>query len=142
MVKSIKAVIPPHVRLMVSGRSCIHRFPFSFYPTALAELCIIIMTGGVEPENVKAYLEAGATGFALGSTLYEPGLSDEELRRRLETFMKEYRDFQASSSSQKSLDGGHKKDQRQEEEGPLPGQILINPDSGFLGDPLSSPIYG
>lgn len=35
---------------------------------------------------MPAYLRAGAIGFALGSTLYQPGLEAEELRRRARLF--------------------------------------------------------
>ena len=125
MVKSIKAVIPKHIKLMVSGM-------FLSYHTAPYIISIIGLirarpatsyTGGVQPENVAAYLNAGATGFALGSTLYQPGLSQEELRDRIESFMMVYRQVRREKG-----EGG----------GPMPGEPLINPDSGFLGDPFAA----
>jgi hypothetical protein len=42
--------------------------------------------GGIQPEDMPAYIRAGALGFALGSTLYQPGLEPEELRRRARLF--------------------------------------------------------
>jgi uncharacterized membrane protein SpoIIM required for sporulation len=35
---------------------------------------------------MPAYIRAGAIGFALGSTLYQPGLEPEELARRARLF--------------------------------------------------------
>ena len=34
-----------------------------------------IMVGGISPHNMQPWLEAGATGFGLGSGLYKPGQS-------------------------------------------------------------------
>lgn len=39
----------------------------------------LIAVGGVSPANMKAYLEAGADGFGLGSGLYAPGRSLDEV---------------------------------------------------------------
>lgn len=41
----------------------------------------------MQPEDLPAYLRAGAIGFALGSTLYQPGLDSGELRRRARLFV-------------------------------------------------------
>lgn len=37
----------------------------------------LLVVGGVKPDNMRAYLDAGATGFGLGSGLYKPGQSPE-----------------------------------------------------------------
>ena len=52
VVKSIRAVIPKNVRLLV--------------------------VGGVTPESVRDWLDAGADGFGLGGGLYKPGQSPGE----------------------------------------------------------------
>lgn len=39
----------------------------------------IIVVGGVTPANMKPYLDAGADGFGLGSGLYAPGRSPDEV---------------------------------------------------------------
>ncbi len=39
----------------------------------------IIVVGGVTPANMKPYLDAGADGFGLGSGLYAPGRSLDEV---------------------------------------------------------------
>lgn len=42
----------------------------------------LIPVGGVDADNIGAWLRAGATGFGIGSSLYTPGVSIDELRRR------------------------------------------------------------
>ena len=39
----------------------------------------IVVVGGVTPANMKPYLDAGADGFGLGSGLYAPGRSLDEV---------------------------------------------------------------
>ena len=38
----------------------------------------ILVVGGVSPDNMRPWLETGATGFGLGSGLYKPGQSAAE----------------------------------------------------------------
>jgi 2-dehydro-3-deoxyphosphogalactonate aldolase len=38
----------------------------------------IIVVGGIKPDNMRPWLDAGATGFGLGSGLYAPGRSAAE----------------------------------------------------------------
>src|SRR4051812_48590297 len=38
----------------------------------------IIVVGGVKPDNMRPWIDAGATGFGLGSGLYKPGQSPAE----------------------------------------------------------------
>ena len=38
----------------------------------------ILVVGGVKPDNMCPWLDAGATGFGLGGGLYQPGQSAEE----------------------------------------------------------------
>ena len=47
----------------------------------------LIVVGGVTPGNMTPYLEAGATGFGLGSGLYKPGQSPEEVRRQADAYV-------------------------------------------------------
>lgn len=41
--------------------------------------CAVYAVGGVGPEDFGTWLRAGATGFGLGSALYAPGISAEEV---------------------------------------------------------------
>lgn len=39
----------------------------------------LLVVGGVKPDNMAGYLDAGATGFGLGSNLYKPGMTATEV---------------------------------------------------------------
>jgi 2-dehydro-3-deoxyphosphogalactonate aldolase len=47
----------------------------------------ILIVGGVTPALVASYLAAGADGFGLGSSLYKPGQSAEEVARQARAFV-------------------------------------------------------
>jgi 2-dehydro-3-deoxyphosphogalactonate aldolase len=47
----------------------------------------LIVVGGIAPDNMQPWLEAGATGFGLGSGLYKPGQSAEETGRRAAAYV-------------------------------------------------------
>jgi 2-dehydro-3-deoxyphosphogalactonate aldolase len=42
----------------------------------------LLVVGGVTPESMRGYLDAGARGFGLGSGLYKPGMSAAEVGER------------------------------------------------------------
>ena|ERR1700722_11134921 len=46
----------------------------------------ILPVGGITPENLLPWLNAGAAGFGLGSALYTPGLSPAEVAHRARRF--------------------------------------------------------
>jgi 2-dehydro-3-deoxyphosphogalactonate aldolase len=47
----------------------------------------LIPVGGIAPENIPAYREAGADGFGIGSALFKPGMSVEEVARAAAKFV-------------------------------------------------------
>jgi 2-dehydro-3-deoxyphosphogalactonate aldolase len=47
----------------------------------------LLPVGGITPDNMGPYLQAGAAGFGLGSALYSPGLSADEVGRRAHAFI-------------------------------------------------------
>lgn len=47
----------------------------------------LIVVGGITPERIAAYRDAGADGFGLGSALYTPGLTAEEVAARARAFV-------------------------------------------------------
>ncbi|MDQ9171557.1 2-dehydro-3-deoxy-6-phosphogalactonate aldolase [Oxalobacteraceae bacterium R-40] len=61
VVKAMRSVLPSHIHVMP--------------------------VGGVNPNNMKAYFEAGATGFGIGSQLYQPGMEAEDVRKSAAAFM-------------------------------------------------------
>ena len=42
----------------------------------------LVPVGGVDATNIGAWLHAGATGFGIGSALFKPGITINELRQR------------------------------------------------------------
>lgn len=59
---------------------------------AEARMC---MVGGVSPDTMAEYVEAGANGFGLGSALFRPDLDMAEIARRAADFMREFRAIKA-----------------------------------------------
>jgi 2-dehydro-3-deoxyphosphogalactonate aldolase len=43
--------------------------------------------GGIQPQSMRAYLEAGVAGFGLGSALYRPGDSPAQVGMHAERFV-------------------------------------------------------
>ena len=63
-------------------------------PTVLkAQLAVIpkdvpvLVVGGVQPDNMQPWLEAGAVGFGLGGGLYKPGQSAEETLQKARAYV-------------------------------------------------------
>lgn len=48
---------------------------------------MLLPVGGITPENIPAYCEAGANGFGIGSALYAPGRSVAEVAERARVFV-------------------------------------------------------
>jgi 2-dehydro-3-deoxyphosphogalactonate aldolase len=47
----------------------------------------LLVVGGIQPDTMDAYLDAGASGFGLGGALYRPGLSSAEVADRARAFV-------------------------------------------------------
>ena len=47
----------------------------------------ILVVGGVSPENMRPWIEAGANGFGLGSGLYKPGQSAAETAAKARAYV-------------------------------------------------------
>ena len=71
---------------LACGATAIKLFPAeAASPTVLKAMravlpkeATIIMVGGITPESIRGWTEAGADGFGLGGGLYKPGQSPEE----------------------------------------------------------------
>ena len=46
----------------------------------------VLPVGGITPEKIGPYIQAGASGFGLGSALYKPGSSAKEVHENAEKF--------------------------------------------------------
>lgn len=66
VVKALRAVLPVDVRLLP--------------------------VGGIAPDNLRPYRQAGAAGFGLGSALYSPGLPAERLAANAGRFVRAWRE--------------------------------------------------
>jgi 2-dehydro-3-deoxyphosphogalactonate aldolase len=49
--------------------------------------------GSITPESIAPWLAAGATGFGIGSALYQPGLSVEDISRRAQAYAAAWADY-------------------------------------------------
>ena len=47
----------------------------------------VIVVGGITPDNMRPWLDAGATGFGLGSGLYKPGQSAAETAEKARAYV-------------------------------------------------------
>ncbi|MBN9061046.1 MAG: 2-dehydro-3-deoxy-6-phosphogalactonate aldolase [Rhizobiales bacterium] len=47
----------------------------------------LLIVGGVGVDTMQAYVDAGADGFGIGSALYKPGLSAQDVRARADAFI-------------------------------------------------------
>lgn len=47
----------------------------------------LLVVGGVKPDQMRPWIEAGATGFGLGSGVYKPGQSAEETAMRARAYV-------------------------------------------------------
>jgi 2-dehydro-3-deoxyphosphogalactonate aldolase len=80
---------------LAAGADALKLFPGELLPppavkawrAVLPKETLLIPTGGVTPANVGAYRSAGADGFGIGSALYIPGMSQEELTQRAAAFV-------------------------------------------------------
>jgi 2-dehydro-3-deoxyphosphogalactonate aldolase len=47
----------------------------------------VLVVGGVQPDTMRPWLDAGANGFGLGSGLYAPGRSPDEVHERAKAYV-------------------------------------------------------
>jgi 2-dehydro-3-deoxyphosphogalactonate aldolase len=47
---------------------------------------VTLPVGGITPEGMRPYIEAGAKGFGLGSALYKSGMSAADVAERARLF--------------------------------------------------------
>lgn len=58
----------------------------------------IMPVGGIQPDNMASWVTAGAHGFGIGSSLYKPGMSADEVARRGRTFVRAWAALATSDS--------------------------------------------
>jgi 2-dehydro-3-deoxyphosphogalactonate aldolase len=57
----------------------------------LPKSAALMPVGGITPDNMAAYRAAGASGFGLGSALYAPGRSAQEVTLQAQAFVKAFK---------------------------------------------------
>ena len=77
-----------------AGADAIKIFPAEAVPPAVVKAwravlpkdALVVPVGGIKPDTMKPYLNAGANGFGLGSALFTPTMSVEEISRNARDF--------------------------------------------------------
>lgn len=78
-----------------AGADALKLFPAEASPPAvlkamkavLPKSVAVLPVGGIVPESLKAYVEAGAGGFGLGSALYKPGATAADVAAKARAFV-------------------------------------------------------
>jgi 2-dehydro-3-deoxyphosphogalactonate aldolase len=84
---------------LAAGAHALKLFPAELVtPTVLKAMRAVLPTdvpllpvGGITPDNMGSYLNAGANGFGLGSALYKPGSSAQQVRVAAQRFVQALR---------------------------------------------------
>ena len=77
-----------------AGADALKLFPAEAMPphvvkawrAVLPKDALVVPVGGIKPETMKAYVDAGADGFGLGSALFTPQMPAEEVGRNARAF--------------------------------------------------------
>jgi 2-dehydro-3-deoxyphosphogalactonate aldolase len=59
--------------------------------------CRLLPVGGITPDNMQPYVDAGAAGFGLGSALYKPGLTAEQTAANARKFVAAWRSMRPAT---------------------------------------------
>lgn len=77
-----------------AGADAIKIFPAEAIPPAVVKAwravlpkdALVVPVGGIKPDTMKPYVDAGANGFGLGSALFTPAMAVEEIGRKARDF--------------------------------------------------------
>ncbi len=80
---------------LAAGADALKLFPAEMIPPAIVKALRAVLprdlrllpVGGVTPDTMRPYRDAGAAGFGLGSALYSPGLPVEHIAVRAKRFV-------------------------------------------------------
>ena len=72
---------------LAAGADALKIFPAELVTPAILKAIRVVLpkgtrllpVGGITPDNMQPYVDAGATGFGLGSALYKPGMTAEQV---------------------------------------------------------------
>lgn len=82
-----------------AGADALKMFPAEALPPAVVKAWRAVLrppikllpVGGITPENMAVYADAGASGFGLGSALFKPGMPLSEIADNAEAFVRRCR---------------------------------------------------
>jgi 2-dehydro-3-deoxyphosphogalactonate aldolase len=77
-----------------AGAAALKMFPAEMLPPAIVKAwravmptgTLLLPVGGINPDNMEAYVAAGADGFGLGSALFRPGATAADVRENARRF--------------------------------------------------------
>jgi 2-dehydro-3-deoxyphosphogalactonate aldolase len=80
---------------LAAGADALKLFPAELLTPAVlkalravfAPQVLFLPVGGITPQNLAAYRAAGASGFGLGSALYKPGMTPQQVALQAEAFV-------------------------------------------------------
>jgi 2-dehydro-3-deoxyphosphogalactonate aldolase len=83
-----------------AGADGLKLFPAEAIPSAVVKAwravlppeTLLLPVGGITPERIADYRVAGASGFGLGSALFQPNLTTSEVQRRANAFVSAVKD--------------------------------------------------
>ncbi|MBM6595638.1 2-dehydro-3-deoxy-6-phosphogalactonate aldolase [Microvirga pudoricolor] len=86
-----------------AGADAIKIFPAEAVPPAVVKAwravlpkgTIVLPVGGIKPETMKSYVDAGADGFGLGSALFAPGMAVADISRNARAFSEAWQALKA-----------------------------------------------
>ncbi|MEZ0170887.1 2-dehydro-3-deoxy-6-phosphogalactonate aldolase [Microvirga sp. TS319] len=84
-----------------AGADAIKIFPAEGIPPAIVKAwravlpkdTIVLPVGGIRPDTMKSYVDAGADGFGLGSALFTPAMSVEDIARNARAFASAWKEL-------------------------------------------------
>jgi 2-dehydro-3-deoxyphosphogalactonate aldolase len=84
---------------LAAGADALKVFPAELVtPAVVKAMCAVLPkgtgllpVGGIRPESMKPYVDAGATGFGLGSALYKPGMTVQQTAASARRFVAAWR---------------------------------------------------
>lgn len=82
-----------------AGADALKMFPGELLPppavkawrAVLPPETLLLPVGGVAPDNIAAYMKAGANGFGIGTSVYKPGMAISEMAARAKALADAFR---------------------------------------------------
>jgi 2-dehydro-3-deoxyphosphogalactonate aldolase len=84
---------------LAAGADALKLFPAEALPPAVVKAMLAVLpsgtallpVGGIDPAAMAGYVAAGARGFGLGSALFRPGMTVDDVRARAAAFVDAWR---------------------------------------------------